>query len=53
MYIYIYTCIRIETGVGHPGHPGLPGHVMSGSSGSDLVYKISESYLDSALDHVH
>ena len=53
MYMYIYICIRIETGVGHPGHPDLPGHVMSGSSGSDLVYKISECAPDSALDHVH
>ena len=37
---------------GHPGYPQL-GHVLSGSSGSDPVYKISRSDLDSALDHVH
>ena len=29
-----YKCIRIETGVGHPGYLGLPGHVLSGSSRS-------------------
>ena len=45
--------IRVETGSGHPGHPGQPGHVLSGSSGSDPVYKISGSDPDSLLDHVH
>ena len=41
---------RVETGSGHPGYPG---HVLSGSSGSDAIYKISKSDPDSALDHVH
>ena len=44
---------RVETGSGHPGNPGHPGQVLSGSSGSDLLYKISGSDLDSALDHMH
>ena len=34
---------RVETGSGHPGHPGQPGHILSGSSGSDPLYKISGS----------
>ena len=32
--------IRVETGSGHPGQLG---HILSGSSGSDLLYKISGS----------
>ena len=36
---------RVETGSGHPGHPG---HVLPGSTGSDLLYKISGSDPDSA-----
>ena len=40
---------RVETGSGHPGHPG---HILSGSSGSDPVYKLSGSDLDSTLNHV-
>ena len=35
--------IRVETESGHPGHPGQPDHILSGSSGSDLLYKISGS----------
>ena len=42
MYVYMY--IEFETGSGHLGH------VLSWSSESDLVYKISESVSDSALD---
>ena len=42
----IKLCIRVETGSGHPGH------ILFGSCGSDPVYKISWSDLDSALDHV-
>jgi len=30
-------------GSGHPGHPGQPGHILSGSSGSDPVQKLSGS----------
>ena len=37
----------VETGSGHLGH------VLSGSSGSDLVYEISRSDSDSALNHGH
>ena len=44
--------IRVETGSGHSGHLGQPGHILSGSSGSDLLYKISGSDLDSTLYHV-
>ena len=47
------ACTSVETGSGHPGHPGQPGHVLSGSTGSDPLYKISGSDPDSALDHVH
>ena len=43
---------RVETGSGHLGYPGQPGHVLSGSSGSYPIYKISRSDLDSALDHL-
>ena len=42
-------CIRVEAGLGHLGQPG---HVLSGSSGSGLVYKIVGSDVDYALDHV-
>ena len=44
------VCVRVETGLGHPGQPG---HILSGSSGSDPVYKISGSDPNSVLDHVH
>ena len=37
---------RVETGLGHPGH------ILSGSSGSDPLYKISRSDPDSTLYHV-
>ena len=33
-------------------YPGQPGHALSESSGSDLVYKISRSDPDSALDQL-
>ena len=39
--------IRVETGSGHPGH------ILSWSSKSGPVYKMSKSDLDSALDYVH
>ena len=45
--------IRVETGSGHPGYRGQQGHILSGSSGSDPVYKISGCDPDFALDHVH
>ena len=45
--------IRVETGSGHPGYPGQPGHVLSRSSGSDPLYKISGCDPDSVLNHVH
>ena len=41
--------IRVETGSGHPGHPG---HILSGSSGSDPLYKLSGSDPDPTLNHV-
>ena len=36
-YAPMYMCIRVETGSGHLGH------ILSMSSGSDSVYKISWS----------
>ena len=45
--------IRVKSGSGHQDYPDQSGHVLSGSSGSDPVYKISESdQLDYALDQV-
>ena len=41
------VCTRVETGSGHPGH------VLSGSSRSDPVYKISRFDHDSAVDHMY
>ena len=41
----IETNNRVETRSGHPGH------VLLRSSRSDLLYKISGSDPDSALDH--
>ena len=49
------VCIRVEAGLGHPGHPGHPGHsghILSESSGSDPLYKLSGSDPDSTLYHV-
>ena len=43
---------RVETESGYPGYVGQLGHVLSGSSGSDQVYKISGSDPDTTLDHV-
>ena len=43
---------RAETRSGHPSYPGQLGHVMSRSSGYDLVYKVSRPEPDSALDHM-
>ena len=51
-YCNICIYIRVETGSGHPGHPGHPGHILSGSSGSDPLYKLSGSDPDSTLNHV-
>ena len=45
--------IRVETRLGHPIYLGQADHILSGSSGSDPVYKLSESELDYALDHMH
>ena len=47
--VSLHKHTRVETGSGHLGQPD---HVLSGSSGSDLVCKISGSDLDSALNHV-
>ena len=44
--------IRVETGSGHPDYLGQVDHIFSGSSGSDLVYKLSGSDPDYALDHM-
>ena len=46
---YIKSGTRAETGSGHLGQLG---HILSGSSGSDTVYKLSRSDLDSALNHM-
>ena len=35
LYFKVCDCIRIETGLGHPGH------ILSGWSGSHPVYKYS------------
>ena len=43
---------RVETGSGHPGYPGQPGHVLSRSSRSDPVYKISGYDPDYEMNHV-
>ena len=32
--------LRVETGSAHPGQKAHPGNVLTGSSGSKLVYKI-------------
>ena len=48
MRIIVYT--RVETGSGHLDQPGL---VLSGSSESGPVYKLSGSDPDSVLDHMH
>ena len=47
MIAHMHT--RVETGSGHPGHPG---HILSGSSGSDPLYKLSGSDPDSTLYHM-
>ena len=44
---HTHTRTRVETGSGHPGH------ILSGSSGSDPLYKLSGSDPDSTLNHVH
>ena len=43
---------RVVTRSGHPGYPGQPGHILSGSSMSDPVYKISRYDPDYALNHM-
>ena len=40
---------RVETRLGYSGQPG---RVLSGSSGSDLVYTISGSDPDFVLNHM-
>ena len=47
--IQLCSYTRVETGSGHPGQPG---HILSGSSGSDPLYKISGSDPDSTLYHM-
>ena len=47
--VHACVCVRVETGLGHPGHVAQPAHILSGSSRSNLVYKISP---DSALDQI-
>ena len=43
LHVSVCICIRFETGLGHPGH------ILSGSSGSDPLYKLSRSVPDSTL----
>ena len=54
---YMNACVcmqnRVETGLSHPGYPGQLGQVLSGSTGSDLVYKLSGSNPDCTLDNIH
>ena len=45
--------VRVETRLGGLSHLGHSGHVLSESSGSDVVSKIFGSDPDSALDHLH
>ena len=45
--------MRVETGSAYPGQSAHPGHILSVSSGSKLVYKISKSDLHSEFDHTH
>ena len=47
--VRVYVCIRVGTRLSHLGQPG---HVLSRSTGSDLVYKISGSDPDFALDYM-
>ena len=49
---YSLTPARVEARLGHPSQLGDLESCLSGSSRSDLVYKISASDPDSALDHV-
>ena len=44
--------IRVETRLGHPVYLGQADHILSGSIGSDPVYKLFESDPDYALDHM-
>ena len=49
--VCVYMCV---SGVGtRLSHPGQPSHVLSRSTGSTLVHKISGSDPDFALDYVH
>ena len=52
LIIHNYVSVRVETGSGHQGYLGKLCHVLSRSSPSDPVYKISGSDPDSALNHV-
>ena len=48
----IIVYIRVKTGSGHLGYLGQPADVLTRSSKSDPVYKISGSDPDSALNHM-
>ena len=53
MWLLLYS--KVEAGLGqpgYPGYPGYPGHVLSGSSRSHLLYKMSGSDPDVVLDRV-
>ena len=43
----------MHSGETKSGHPDQLDHIMSGSSRSNPLLKISESDLDSKLDHVY
>ena len=45
--------IRVDTGSVYLGQLAHAGHILSGSSRSKLVYKISKSDTHSEFDHVH
>ena len=45
--------IRVETETVHPGQLAQSGHILTGLSGSKLVYKIFKSDSNSEFDHMH
>ena len=48
--VRVHVCVGVET---RSGYPGQLSQVLSGSSGSDPVYKISGFEPDSTLDHIY
>ena len=48
--LIVQLALLSETGLGYLGYLG---HILSGSSESDLLHKISWSDSDFGLDHMH